>query len=400
MGSSATLIGDRRRAALARSDAMRRHPTRRADVRPATPPPAAFYVIAVVTTVLTMLGLVMVMSATSIKEFHDGRSPWGLFNKQLLWAIVGCFGLWFAMRVPTRRWRPLISWVLFGACGLMLLPFLNGIGSRVNDASSWVVIGPLNFQPSEFLKLGVLLACANVLAKRHDEMHDPARTMVPVLAIAVVAASLCLAQGDLGSAIVLGCIVFAMTFVAGAPLLPMMAAGSVGVVGALMFVASSPRRQDRFTAFMDIATHKDHLSYQTWQAMISIAEGGVTGSGVGRGGTKLGEFLPLAQSDFIFAVVAEELGMIGVIAVLGGFMALAYAGVQVALLATHDRFEQLLAGGIVCWLVVQTIINVGGVTGLLPVTGLTLPFFSTGGSSLFVTLVAMGLLLNVARNVR
>ncbi|MEQ1872109.1 MAG: putative lipid II flippase FtsW [Ilumatobacteraceae bacterium] len=400
MASSATLIGDRRRAAHARLDAMRRHPTRRTDVRPAAPPPAAFYVIAVVTTVLTMLGLVMVMSATSIKEFNDGRSPWGLFNKQLLWAIVGCFGLWFAMRVPTRRWRPLIPPLLLGACGLMLLPFLDGIGSRVNDASSWVVIGPLNFQPSEFLKLAVLLACAKLLASRHDEMYDPKRTMFPVLAIALVAASLCLVQGDLGSAIVLGCIVFAMVFVAGAPLLPMMAAGSVGMVGALMFVASSPRRQARFTAFMDIATHKDHLSYQTWQAMISIAEGGVTGSGVGRGGTKLGEFLPLAQSDFIFAVVAEELGMIGVVAVLGGFMALAYAGVQVALLATHDRFEQLLAGGIACWLVVQTIINVGGVTGLLPVTGLTLPFFSTGGSSLFVTLVAMGLLLNVARNVR
>lgn len=377
---------------------MRRHPTRR-DVRPPTPPPLAFYVIAVVTAVLTMLGLVMVLSATSIKEFHDGRSPWGLFNKQVLWAIVGCFGLWFATRVPTHRWRPLIPLALLVACGLMFLPFVSGVGSRVNDASSWVVLGPFNFQPSEFLKLAVLLACANVLAKRHDEMHDIVRTMAPVFAIALVGALLCLAQGDLGSAIVLGCIVFALAFVAGAPLLPMMAVGSVGMVGALAFVASSPRRQARFTAFLDIAAHKDHLSYQTYQAMIAMAQGGITGSGVGRGDTKLGEFLPLAQSDFIFAVVAEELGMIGVVAVLGGFMVLAYAGVQIAL-ATHDRFHALLAGGIVCWLVVQTIINVGGVTGLLPVTGLTLPFFSTGGSSLLVTLVAMGLLLNVARNVR
>lgn len=399
MSNSATLIGDRRRAALARAEAMHRHPTRRVDARPTTPPPIAFYVIAVVTTVLTMLGLVMVMSATTVKEFHDGRSPWGLFNRQLLWAIVGCFALWFAMRVPMHRWRRLIFPALLGACGLMLLPFMSGIGSRVNDASSWVVIGPLNFQPSEFLKLAVLLACADLLAARHSEMHDPARTMMPVLGVALVGAMLCLAQGDLGSAIVLGCIVFAMAFVAGAPLLPMMAACSVGTVGALAFVASSPRRQDRFTAFLDIAAHKDHLSYQTYQAMIAMAQGGVTGSGVGRGDTKLGEFLPLAQSDFIFAVVAEELGMIGVVAVLGGFMVLAYGGVQVAL-ATHDRFHSLLAGGIVCWLVVQTIINVGGVTGLLPVTGLTLPFFSTGGSSLLATMVAMGLLLNVARNIR
>jgi cell division protein FtsW len=399
MSNSATLIGDRRRAALARSEAMRRHPTKRMEARPATPPPIAFYVLAVVTTVLTMLGLVMVMSATSIKEFHDGRSPWGLFNKQLLWAIVGCFGLWFAMRIPLHRWRRLLFPALAGAYGLMLLPFVDGVGSTVNDASSWVVVGPLNFQPSEFLKLAVLLACADLLAHRQAEMHDPTRTMMPILVIALIGAALCLAQGDLGSAIVLGCIVFAMAFVAGAPLLPMMAAGSVGMVGALAFVASSPRRQDRFTAFLDIAAHKDHLSYQTYQAMIAMAQGGVTGSGVGRGDTKLGEFLPLAQSDFIFAVVAEELGMIGVVAVLGGFMVLAYAGIQVAL-ATHDRFHALLAGGIVCWLVVQTIINVGGVTGLLPVTGLTLPFFSTGGSSLLATLLAMGVLLNVARNVR
>lgn len=377
---------------------MRRHPTQR-NARPVTPPPTAFYVIAVVATVFTMLGLVMVLSATSISQFHKGNSPWRLFNRQLLWAVLGCVGMWFAVRVPTRRWRALINPALVVSSGLMALPFLPGIGERVNGASAWVAVGPLNLQPSEFLKLAVLLACANLLANRHDEMGDPTRTLFPVLGVAVVGAGLCLVQGDLGSAIVLAAIVFAVAFVAGAPMLPMMAAGALGAVGALAFVASSPRREARFTAFWDIAAHKDHLSYQTYQAMIAMAQGGITGSGVGRGDNKLGEFLPLAHSDFIFAVVAEELGMIGVVAVLGGFMVLAYAGVQVAI-ATHDRFHMLLAGGIVCWFVVQVIINVGGVTGLLPVTGLTLPFFSAGGSSLFVTLLATGLLLNVARNVR
>ncbi|MGB8859070.1 MAG: putative lipid II flippase FtsW [Ilumatobacteraceae bacterium] len=399
MTSSSTLIGDRRRAALARSDAMRRHPTRRDVSKPATPPPTAFYVIAVVATVFTMLGLVMVLSATSISQFHKGNSPWRLFDRQLMWAVLGVVGLWFAMRIPTRRWRRLINPALAVSAGMMLLPFVPGIGAKVNDASAWVAIGPINFQPSEFLKLAVLLACANLLAKRHDEMHDVGRTLGPVMGIAVLGAGLCLLQTDLGSAIVLAAVVVAVAFIAGAPLLPMTAAGTMGAVGALAFVVSSPRRQARFTAFMDIAAHKDHLSYQTYQAMIAMAQGGLTGSGVGRGENKLGEFLPLAHSDFIFAVVAEELGMIGVVAVLGGFMVLAYAGVQVAM-ATHDRFHALLAGGIVCWLVVQTIINVGGVTGLMPVTGLTLPFFSAGGSSLFVTLTATGLLLNVARNVR
>ncbi|MEQ1703122.1 MAG: putative lipid II flippase FtsW [Ilumatobacteraceae bacterium] len=397
MSSSSTLIGDRRRAALARSEAMRRHPTQR-DTKPATPPPTAFYVIGVVTTVFTMLGLVMVLSATSISQFHQGNSPWRLFNRQLLWAVLGVIGLWFAMRIPTRRWRRLTLPALAVCAGLMVLPFVPGIGDSVNGANAWVAIGPFNFQPSEFLKLAVLLAAADLLTRRKDLMHDPMSTMW-VLGFGLVGAALCLAQGDLGSAIVLAAIVLAVAFIAGAPLPLMTAAGAMGAVGALAFVASSPRRQARFTAFMDIAAHKDHLSYQTYQAMIAIAQGGPTGSGIGRGDNKLGEFLPLAHSDFIFAVVAEELGMIGVIAVLGGFMVLAYAGVQVAL-ATQDHFHRLLAGGIVCWFVVQTIINVGGVTGLMPVTGLTLPFFSAGGSSLFITLTATGLLLNVARNVR
>lgn len=397
MSSSSTLIGDRRRAALARSEAMRRHPTQR-DAKPTAPPPTAFYVIGVVATVFTMLGLVMVLSATSISQFHQGNSPWRLFNRQLLWAVLGVIGLWFAMRIPTRRWRRLTLPALAACSALMVLPFVPGIGDNVNGANAWVAIGPFNFQPSEFLKLAVLLAAADILTRRKELLHDPMTTMW-VLLIGLVGAGMCLVQGDLGSAIVLAAIVLAVAFIAGSPLSLMAASGALGALGALAFVASSPRRQARFTAFMDIAAHKDHLSYQTYQAMIAIAQGGPTGSGIGRGDNKLGEFLPLAHSDFIFAVVAEELGMIGVIAVLGGFLVLAYAGVQIALV-TQDFFHRLLAGGIVCWFVVQTIINVGGVTGMMPVTGLTLPFFSAGGSSLFITLTATGLLLNVARNVR
>jgi cell division protein FtsW len=342
---------------------------------------------------------VMVLSASSINQLHQGRSPYRIFNKQLMWAGLGAVGLYVGLRVPYHFWRRLVLPALVFSCGLMLLPFVPGIGDRVNDANAWVAIGPFSLQPSEFLKLSVLLYCANLLAKRKTQMADPSRTLVPVLIVAVVGAGLCLVQSDLGSAIVLASIVFVVAFIAGAPLRLMALSGSAGVVAALGFVASSPRRQARFTAFLDIAAHKDHLSYQTYQAMIALAQGGLAGEGVGQGKNKLGDFLPLAHSDFIFAVVAEELGMIGVVAVLGGFLILAYAGVQVAL-ATQDRFASLLASGIVIWFVVQTIINVGGVTGMMPVTGLTLPFFSAGGSSLFVTMTAAGLLLNVARNVR
>jgi cell division protein FtsW len=399
VSSTSTLIGDRRRQALERADAIRRHPTRKMSSKPASPPTAAFYAIAVVVAVFVMLGLVMVLSASSINQLHQGRSPYRIFNKQLMWAALGAVGLYVGLRVPYHFWRRLVLPGFVFSCGLMLLPFVPGIGDRVNDANAWVAIGPFSLQPSEFLKLSVLLYCANLLAKRKTQMADPSRTLIPVLIVAVVGAGLCLVQSDLGSAIVLASIVFVVAFIAGAPLRLMALSGCAGVVTALGFVASSPRRQARFTAFLDIAAHKDHLSYQTYQAMIALAQGGLAGEGVGQGKNKLGDFLPLAHSDFIFAVVAEELGMIGVVAVLGGFLILAYAGVQVAL-ATQDRFASLLASGIVIWLVVQTIINVGGVTGMMPVTGLTLPFFSAGGSSLFVTMTAAGLLLNVARNVR
>lgn len=399
MTSSTTVIGDRRRQAYERASTIRRHPARsRPSTRPASPPPTAFYVLGLIVTGFVMLGLVMVLSASSIREFHQGRSPWRLFNRQLVWAILGALAMWVTLRIPYHFWRKLVRPGLAVAYGMMLLPLVPQLGSKVNGANAWVAVGGITFQPSEFLKLAVLLYCADLLAKREAAMADLSRTLKPAMVVAAVAAALCLMQGDLGSAIVLGAIVFAVAFIGGAPLTPLLGSGvAAGAIG-LLFVFSSQRRFNRFTAFLDITGHKDYLSYQTYQAMIAIAQGGPVGSGPGRGLNKLGDFLPLAQSDFIFAVIGEELGFVGVVAVLGGFVVLAYMGIQVAL-AARDRFGMLLAGGIASWLVVQAIINVGGVTGLMPVTGLTLPFFSAGGSSLFVCMAAAGLLMNVARHV-
>ena len=190
-------------------------------------------------------------------------------------------------------------------------------------------------------------------------------------------------------------IVLVVAYIGAVPLAPMVGATLMSAAAALAFVVSSPRRVDRFTAFLDITGHRDRLSYQTYQGFLAIADGGLTGSGVGSGNSKLG-YLPLAHSDFIFAVIADELGFVGILAVLGGFGLLVWFGIQAAL-AAPDRFGMLLAGGIAAWFGVQAIVNTGGVSGLLPVTGLTLPFFSAGGSSLFVSMTAAGLLLNVAR---
>jgi cell division protein FtsW len=399
MSTSTSVIGDRRRLAHERALAARRHPSRRGAAKPAALPSRYFYILAAVLTIFVLLGLVMVMSASSISEVNRGRSPWRIFQRQAMWAGLGLAGLWATMRVPLSVVRASIAPILVACFGLMFLPFVPGIGLNVNGARAWVEIGQFTFQPSEFLKLAVLMFSAHLLAKRESEMHLPRRTLFPVLVVGGVAAGFCLAQGDLGSAIVLAAIVFTICFIGGAPLSALGVSGAVGALSALGFALSTPYRRDRFTAFLDIAAHKDYLSYQTFQAMIALANGGWTGQGVGRGASKLGDYLPLAYSDFIFAVIAEELGFLGVFAVVGGFMVMAYCGMQVAL-AAPDRFSKLVAGGVVSWFVVQAVINIGGVIGLMPVTGLTLPFFSAGGSSLFATMTATGLLLNVARTLR
>ena len=398
MSSGSTLIGDRRRQALERTAAQRGHPSRRADVRPLGPPPTAFYMIGLVVTFLIMLGLVMVFSASAITSLHRGNSPWRIFNRQLLWAVLGAVAMVVTTKVPYHRWRRLIPLTLVGAFGLMMLPFVPGLGKSVNEAKAWVFIGPVGFQPSEFLKLAILLYCADVLARREKEMSNLRRTLWPMLFAASCGGVLCMLQSDLGSAIVLFSIVFAVLFIAGTPMIPMTVMGIASAAVGGLFVVTSQRRFNRFTAFLDITAHKDYLSYQVYQAMIGMATGGVSGTGVGSGPSKWG-YLPLAHSDFIFAVIGEELGLIGVVAVIGAFLLLTYGGVQVAL-AARDRFGTLLAGGIVAWLAVQAVINIGGVSGSMPVTGLTLPFVSSGGSSLFVCMTAAGLLLNVARHVK
>ena len=361
------------------------------------PPTGTFYAIAGVVAVLVMLGLVMVLSASAVTEANLGHSPYRVFAKQAMWAGLGLVALVAMARISYRRWQRLVIPLTLLAVAAMAAPFAPGVGASVNGARSWIRLGPLSVQPSEFLKIAVVILTADLLTRRRDALGDRTSTLFPLGAIAAIGAGLCLVQGDLGAAVVLGAIVFSVAWVAGVPVTPL-AGMAVAAIGAgLLFVVSSPRRLDRFTAFMNIAEEKDHLAYQTYQGYLSMASGGLSGSGIGGSNAKLG-YLPYAHSDFIFAVIADELGLIGTVAVIGGFVMLVALGVQTAI-AAPDRFGMLLAGGIAAWFGVQAIVNIGGVVGFMPVTGLTLPFFSAGGSSLFVSMAAAGLLLSVARRI-
>jgi cell division protein FtsW len=299
--------------------------------------------------------------------------------------------------MPYHIWHTWVKYVLAIGVGLMMLPF-SPIGVTINGARAWAEIGPVRFQPSEILKVAVLLYCASVLGRRRKEIENVQRTFMPIVAVWFVSVALCMIQKDFGAAIVFTCVILSTMFVAGTPLRLIGTIGALTVLGSVVAISASSRMQQRFLSFLDLQGNKGHSAYQVWQSILSISNGGITGVGAGRGTGKWG-YVPLAHSDFIFAIVAEEFGLIGSTMVIGLFLALALLGIQVALRA-RDPFGAVLAGGITTWLCIQATINIGGVIGALPVTGLTLPFISYGGSSLFMVMAASGLLLNVARNMK
>jgi len=357
--------------------------------------PLSYYAIMVIVAVLVLLGLVMLLSASAAKNVGGDASPYSMVLRQVMWTAVGVFGMAVAMRVPYRSIRPLAVPGSILGFALMGLPFVDDVAKEVNDARSWVNLGPIGFQPSEILKIVVIVLIADMVARRERAVGDWRIMALPVAGVGGLAAGACMAQGDVGSAVVIMAVVMTMLLFSGAPLRHLGAiAGASGFV-LLLVIMATPRRFNRFVAFLDVEGNKDYLAYQSWQGLLSIANGGLTGSGIGGSRSKLG-YLPLAHSDFIFAIVADELGIVGSVAVVGGFGMLVWFGVQAAL-AAPDRFGQMLAAGIASWFGLQTLVNVGGVVALMPVTGLTLPFFSYGGSSMSTSLVAAGLLLNVAR---
>lgn len=392
MNDSVLSVAERRRAVLDRKGiaASRRMAT--------TLPTKTFYGLVGVVSLLILFGLVMVLSSSSIVAITSGGSPWNLFRRQFTWAIFGTFALIATYRMPYHLWHRYATWALAAAFGLMFLPFVPGVGVTNNGATAWAEVGAIRFQPSEVLKVAVLVQFASLLGRRRGEMADTTRTFQPVFLVWLAASGLCVAQRDFGAAVVFTGIFLSTLFIAGVPMRLLGVTAGGAFVASLLVIATSSRMQGRIFAFLDLEGNKAHLGYQVWQAHLSIANGGIAGVGAGEGTGKWG-YVPLAHSDFIFAIVAEEFGMFGTVAVMGSFLILLYLGVQVALRA-RDPFGALLAGGITTWLCLQATVNVGGVVGAMPVTGLTLPFISYGGSSLFMTMAATGLLLNVARNMK
>ena len=358
-------------------------------------PPAAFFWIQIIVFVLALLGLVMVLSSSSVTNLHSGSSAWSMFSKQLAWVVVGVIAGLMAYRQPYSVWKNdkllfAVTSVIVGANVLVLLK-----GQLINGAKAWLDIGPFRFQPSEFMKIALILFCANFLSSRHRAVAVRNVVLYPLIFSVFVTAGLCALQKDFGSAIIFAGIVLAMMFMSAMPIAQIIATFIGMSMGGILVLKFARRASDRLLAFMNLEATKADSGYQVYQALLSIANGGWAGTGIGSGTSKWG-YVPLAYSDFIFAVVAEELGIFGTVLVIGGFMLLVFFGIQVALSAS-DMHGAFIAGGISAWFGIQAIVNIGGVVGMMPMTGLTLPFLSYGGSSMIASMIAIGLLLNVAR---
>jgi cell division protein FtsW len=344
---------------------------------------------------LCLIGLVMVGSASSVISIATYGSPYAILIREAMWMAIGGIALFVAIRLDyrkLRRFSPLILLVTFGLLFVVLVP---GLGVHAMGSSRWVGFGQFRLQPSELMKLALTLFAADFITRRLDEDAADRRIIGPLLIVTGFACVLILAQPDMGTAMVLGFIALALLFVSGVRLGPVMKVLAALVGLALIVAVASPYRRARLLSFMDPSAHSSGSGYQVMQSLIGLGSGHVVGSGLGGGQAQWG-FLPNAQTDFIFSVIGEQLGIIGalfVLALLVGFM---WLGIRAAV-QSSDRFGALLSLGIVAWIGAETLINVGAVVGVLPVTGIPLPFISFGGSSLVITMVAAGILINIAR---
>lgn len=367
---------------------------RRAD----SAPTATFYVLFVTVAFLVVLGLIMVLSSSSVTSLHTGGSAWSLFIKQLVWACLGGIAMWATYTFPYTMWRRK-HW-LWSVVGVSLALNAGAIlkGQVVNGAKAWLQFGSISIQPSEFMKVALILLCADILARNHRYVAVKERVWVPLMAWLFITAGLCYLESDIGSAIIFFFIVLAIMFIASVPRDQMFMTLGISLVGAIFVLNTSSNAQRRWNTWRHLEVNKGRWGYQVYQALLSIANGGPGGTGIGSGTSKWG-YVPYAYSDFIFAVVAEELGMAGAFMVIGAYITLVIFGLRTALRA-RDMYGAFIAGGITAWIGMQAFVNIGGVTNFIPMTGLTLPFMSYGGSSLMATMAAAGLLLNVARTMK
>lgn len=387
--------GTASRSKTPRSKAHRAAAARPSGVRVAGREVAVSSILLADVALLCVVGLVMVGSASSVISIATYGTPYAILIREAMWMAIGAVALWLALRIDHRALRRLAPALLIVTFALLFVVLVPGLGVHAMGSSRWIGFGQFRLQPSELMKLALTLFAADFIARRLDEDATDRRIIGPLILVTGFACVLILAQPDMGTAMVLGLITLALLFVSGVRLGPVMKVMAALAGLALVVAVASPYRRARLLSFMDPSAHGSGSGYQVLQSLIGLGSGHLVGMGIGGGQAQWG-YLPNAHTDFIYSVIGEQLGIVGALLVLGLLGCLLWLGMRAATQA-RDRFGALLALGLVAWVASETLINIGAVVGVLPVTGIPLPFISFGGSSLVITMAAAGLLINIAR---
>lgn len=356
-------------------------------------PLSSYYLLLGASALLLTIGLIMVLSASSVYSFKYYDDSYAVVKRQLLWVVLGVPCAFIASRMSIN-WVRRFAWPAYVvSLGLLLLTAF--FGDTRNGNQNWLVVGPIAIQPSEIAKLGLILWAANVYARKDRRLGSVHHVMIPVVPGMLLATTLVVAGHDLGTALVLFAIMLGMLWVVGAPArLFVVCIGVVGSVAAFL-AAIDPERLSRITNFADPFKDYEGAGWQPAHGLYALSTGGWLGQGIGESAQKWGS-LPEAHTDFIFAVLGEELGLAGTLLVIALFFTIAFAALRIAM-HTQDSFVRYMTFGIVVWLLGQMVINVGMVLAVLPVIGIPLPLVSYGGSALLPSLVALGILVGFAR---
>ncbi|MCC2310225.1 putative lipid II flippase FtsW [Cellulomonas chengniuliangii] len=358
-------------------------------------PVTSYYVLTGATALLVVLGLVMVLSSSSVESLAAGRSPYAVFFSQAQYALMGLPVLWVASRLPTSLYKK-AAWPLLGLAALLQLAVFSPLGAdAVGGNRNWIAIGSLSMQPSEAVKLALSLWLGVVLARKRPLLSEWKHALIPALPVGGLMIGLVLLGHDLGTALVMMLLVGGAMFIAGVPLRMFSVAVGMAVLAAGMLAITSQNRVARIFAWLSDDCDPTSDCYQTLHGGWGLATGGWTGIGLGASREKW-SYLPEAHNDFIFAILGEELGLVGTLLVLGLIALIALAMFRV-IRRHQDPFVQIATGAIVCWVIGQALVNIAVVIGLAPVIGVPLPLVSAGGSALITTMAAIGVVMSFAR---
>ncbi|MBT4335084.1 putative lipid II flippase FtsW [bacterium] len=358
------------------------------------------FVLIITLGVLTFVGLLLLSSASSVQAFQKFNDSYYFLKNQVIRGLIpGIIAFFIVSRIDFRKWKGLAFWMLIGSIALLILVFIPGIGVSYGKAQSWISVFGFSFQPTEIVKLTFLIYLATWLAKKDEhQIKDFEYSFLPFLFVLGVIVFLILAQPDLGTLIVILAISFMVYFAAGAPWKHILALVGGGVIILFIAIQIAPYRLDRITAFFNPGIDPQGSSYHITQAKLAIGSGGMFGMGMGKSRQKF-NYLPEVSGDSIFAVIAEEMGFFFAVAILLSFLTIMIRGFKIAR-GSPDNFGKLLAIGITSWISFQAFVNIAAMVGLLPLTGIPLPFISYGGTALTILLLASGILVNISKQTK